>query len=522
MTTITTTTTNQFTVKGKLSGADYVFSTHLLPKSSQGEYPCFAAPLFEERGEDAYSFCLLKCRVFPQNAKCTSFFHAYRVFLVTKTHQWIGCVGVAEYDNEPNFEDIDRLLDAQKCFSLIPLKERFVFYPESYWEACRIPAPAVEAEEKELATATELKKRKRQEDSPPVVFGFQLGAEEEGAVKEAPAPGPTPAPVPAPVRAFRFPDTVDDMWFTDFYPLEVDAPASWREMDAAAFTTRFWYLFRVPEYPKYLFTGVFPRFLCYMLEKGVSGKSDLEKDELLEAMFGNNQIRGSASLRSELDEKTKQKVMQEWSMQSVLPDSALNKFRFERFDYFFDRLGRCILELIPWGQPANEWLFVSPLLESTMRECFVYYAADHTLCKKGNESRRKFLRVANDWDVDLLHRFAVAGTGTDEKTVWRKYQEQFKIEPVDAGEAEEGAGGSDWLFGELFPFLAKTKFVSSGVVKRDAEAVHWLSKLLKREKKEEDRKLIRRAAKVCMLRDILRGEINVRDYLFTELEKKNV
>lgn len=533
----------QFTVYGKLSGAEYVFQTHSLSCTTNGNYPCFAAALFQDNKDcrdsaTVYSFALMKCRVF--NVSPSTFIHAFRVILVTRSLHWVGCIGVAEYKEAPNYENIDLVLNVEKSFSLIPASQRFVFYNENAWKQCTIPSNWNEQEnekenyEQEESRAS-LKETTNGSSKVARIIGFELPSSpsftENTSISSSSSTKPRESEnhrIPMPVKSLRFPAPMDDLWLSDFFPLQIEGEndsVNWKEVDSEVFKQRFWYLYKSEKFPNRVFPSIFHRFVFELFETRTPPKSNTEafgeKEEWIAQVFQNGEVfHGVAFARQCLQESTKQEIMKEWSQQSASRNSLLTKLRFERFDFFFDRLGRPILELIPWGQYQSTWNFVAPVLENTLRECFVWYCVDHVLANSSPGCNylhvRHAIRLYEEWDIQLLREFAQSSNCSSAKELkfWKEYQSIFLEEPALqqlSFEKQEPTG--DWIYDDFLPKLATCKMLQ---LRSEKETIWWLSAL---NKHDQNLRSLRLAIKRTMVRDIIRGGIILHDYI-TLVEKK--
>lgn len=520
-----------FSVVGKLSNAEYVFQSHSLASSTNGNYPCFAHPLFAPHCNDIYSFALMKCRVFNLQRNSTSFIHAFRVILVTKSQFWIGCIGVAEYNFEPNYENIDQILDIDKYFTLLPFAERETYYDSSCWTQCLIPT--VDASENEMLEVDDTNTSHKIESTKAArIIGFEIPKQTNHSSVAEKEKEELPA-APIQMQSFRFPAPMDDLWLSDFFPLQIENeetldPDLWNQMDKSVFQQRFWYVYKSEKFPKYMFPSVFHRFVAELLHNRENEFVDSvsEKERWLSAVF--DSIHGVAFARNQLPEKTKEKIMKEWSLQSSKKDSLLNQLRFERFDFFFERLGKPILELIPWGQFASSWTFCSPVLENTLRECLLWYAVDHLMIHHDQDTKyssmnslsslpscrylrvRHAIRLYEDWDINLLREFCTLHQmdSMKELKVWKEYRNLFLNDQVLSNDMIP-QGNGDWIYDEFVPLLAKQKLANST---RAKETVKWMNAIFKTEKKEDAKKQ-RMQLKVCIVRDLVRGNVQIDDYL---------
>ena len=123
---------------------------------------------------------------------------------------------------------------------------------------------------------------------------------------------------------------------------------------------------------------------------------------------------------------------------------------------------------------------------------------------------RHAIRLYEDWDINLLREFCTLHQmdSMKELKVWKEYRNLFLNDQVLSNDMIP-QGNGDWIYDEFVPLLAKQKLANST---RAKETVKWMNAIFKTEKKEDAKKQ-RMQLKVCIVRDLVRGNVQIDDYL---------
>ena len=382
---------NSFLVQGKRSKANYTLTAQYMPET--GQFPCYATPLFDD-DEAFYAFSLVKWLVFP-DAVSGKNIHSYKIVLVTTSQLWVGCIGVAEFeDPDPSADDLDRLLDVQSSFSLLSPKANQ--YPESYWKQCIVKTEKESAHEPAQPPAAQ----------PKFVFTTKREKPEFRIYEWRPARTPI---------SFSF--SGDEQQCFDFYPIQA----------AAAAVERFYW-------KGDSFLSVFHCFV-----------------ECLHPTMGKRSISTTSALRRSLDSKVLAFVEAEWVKQSVDEHSLLWQIRFAR--WMQTTVGQKLVSEIPWGTPfqfvsldLKDCLVTFCVDELLLNPVYDHETADGERVRAYCESMQLPVSVAD------IREFVF---GRSEERVWVLYSDIF-FKPTPSLENEHFE--REWMELVWLPSLHKLRF----------------------------------------------------------------